>query len=501
MTRHPAAEPSAHEGFVPDAPIRCRDFRIGAIGAGFIMADVQLAAYREAGFPVVAIASRTPAKAAQVAQRHGIATVHETPEALIRDPQVQIVDIAYPPDQQPALIRLALAQPHVKGVLAQKPLALDLETARALAEEAQRAGKPLSVNQNMRFDQSMRVSAQTVSRVLRDPAGCTPETRERVEAAIRSTRDVQNLAASHLASNRSMTVAAVIPQIAASVFAETLQGLSNVLLQAGYQVIIGHSDYSHEREEDVVRSLLGRRPDAFFLVGTRHTDAVREMLQRAAIPVVETWAWTRKPIDQLVGFSNHEAIAAAVAYVQRRGYARPVFVAAARPGDDRARERLEGYVSGMARHYAGQPARSVVMEDLPYTMGSGRARRPAARAVSGQRRAAVLQRPAGRRRAAGLPAPGHRSAAPAGHRRLRRLRGRARTQSRADHGGRAHGAHGRGGRAHAGAAAARRAGGGAPARSGLRADRARQRLSPFCVFSQVVIAVELCHPPHQCQAP
>ena len=224
------------------------------------------------------------------------------------------------------------------------------------------------------------VSAQTVSRVLRDPEGCTPQTRERVEAAIRSTRYVQNLAASHLASNRSMTVAAVIPQIAASVFAETLQGLSNVLLQAGYQVIIGHTDYSHEREEAVVRSLLGRRPDAFFLVGTRHTDAVREMLARAAIPVVESWAWTRKPIDQLVGFSNQEALAAAVAYAQRRGYRHPTFVGAARPGDDRARERLDGYTTGMARHYPGQAPRSLVVENLPYTMGSGSTLLEAARA-------------------------------------------------------------------------------------------------------------------------
>ncbi|WP_265307353.1 Gfo/Idh/MocA family protein [Verminephrobacter eiseniae] len=147
---------------MPDAPIRCREFRIGTVGAGFIMADVQLAAYREAGFPVVAIASRTRSKAAEVAQRHGIATVHDDPEALIRDPQVQIVDIAYPPDLQPALIRLA--QPHVKAVLAQKPLALDLETASALAEEARRAGKLLSVNQNMCFDQSMRVLKQLLDR-------------------------------------------------------------------------------------------------------------------------------------------------------------------------------------------------------------------------------------------------------------------------------------------------------------------------------------------------
>ena len=95
-------------GFAPDAEIRCRDYRIGCIGAGFIMADVHLAAYKEAGFPVVAIASRTPEKAAEVAKRWGIGRVHATPEALIEDPEVEIVDIAFPPDQQPALIRHAL---------------------------------------------------------------------------------------------------------------------------------------------------------------------------------------------------------------------------------------------------------------------------------------------------------------------------------------------------------------------------------------------------------
>lgn len=154
----------------PDAPIRCRDYRIGAIGAGFIMADVQLAAYREAGFPVVAIASRTPERAETVARRWDIPRVHADPIALIEDPDVQIVDIAFPPDQQPALIRHALKQPHVKAVLAQKPMALDYQTARALAAEAEAAGKLLSVNQNMRYDQSIRVLRQLLDAgVLGDP--------------------------------------------------------------------------------------------------------------------------------------------------------------------------------------------------------------------------------------------------------------------------------------------------------------------------------------------
>ncbi len=130
------------------------------------MADVHLAAYHDAGFPVVAIASRTEAHAATVAKRWGIPKVWATPEQLIEDPEVDIVDVAYPPDLQPALVRHALRQPHIKAILAQKPLALDHATARELVAEAAAAGKVLSVNQNMRFDQSMRVLKQILDRDL-----------------------------------------------------------------------------------------------------------------------------------------------------------------------------------------------------------------------------------------------------------------------------------------------------------------------------------------------
>jgi len=215
------------------------------------------------------------------------------------------------------------------------------------------------------------VSAQTVSRVLREPDGCMPETRARVHAAIRATRYVQNLAASHLASNRSMTIAVVLPFIAASIFAETVQGLSDELRPHGYQIIIGHTDYDLQREEAVVRSLLGRRPDAFFLVGTKHSQITTELLSHAQVPVVESWSWTRQPIDQLVGFSNHDALIETVAYAKRKGYRRPVFVASIQPGDDRAHERLEGYLHGMRQQFGNQPPRQLVVDDLPYHLSSG----------------------------------------------------------------------------------------------------------------------------------
>ena len=129
---------------------------IGAIGAGFIMRDIHLVAYNEAGFNTVAIASRTPEHARAAAEQNAVGTVYDTWQELLDDPRVEIVDIAYPPDQQLEIVREACRRPHVKGILAQKPIAFTLEEAMEIVRVCRESGKTLGVNQNMRYDQSMR---------------------------------------------------------------------------------------------------------------------------------------------------------------------------------------------------------------------------------------------------------------------------------------------------------------------------------------------------------
>ena len=132
------------------------DYGIGVIGAGFIVRDIHLVSYNEAGFNTVAIASRTPEHARTAAEQHGIGTVYETWHELLDDPRIEIVDIAYPPDAQLEIVREACKRDHVKGILAQKPLAATLADAREIVRVCDAAGKKLGVNQNMRYDQSMR---------------------------------------------------------------------------------------------------------------------------------------------------------------------------------------------------------------------------------------------------------------------------------------------------------------------------------------------------------
>ena len=103
--------------YLPRLPRR-KDWRIGCIGAGFIMRDCHLVAYRQAGFNPVAIAARRPEQAREVAALHKLPRVHDTVAALLADTDIEILDVAVPPDRQAALIRQAVEH---KGSAARHP--------------------------------------------------------------------------------------------------------------------------------------------------------------------------------------------------------------------------------------------------------------------------------------------------------------------------------------------------------------------------------------------
>ena len=144
--------------YLPPKPRRL-DYGIGCIGAGFIMRECHLVAYRNAGFRVVAIATRPEGRpqAEEVARLRQIPHVYSTVEELLVDPEIEIVDIAVPPHALLDVVRrVASARSRVKGVLAQKPLGLNFAQAVEIVELCEGAGITLGVNQNMRYDQSVR---------------------------------------------------------------------------------------------------------------------------------------------------------------------------------------------------------------------------------------------------------------------------------------------------------------------------------------------------------
>ncbi|MBB02024.1 MAG: oxidoreductase [Planctomyces sp.] len=162
--------------FRPQLPID-RSVPIGCIGAGFIMADCQLPAYRQQGLNPTAIAARTTSRAAEVADRHQL-KLHEDIDSLLNDESIPVLDIAVPPDAQLPLIRKAVTRPHICGILAQKPLADNFADACEIVRLCREAGITLAVNQNMRYDQAVRACQQLLTDgVLGEPVFATLDMR------------------------------------------------------------------------------------------------------------------------------------------------------------------------------------------------------------------------------------------------------------------------------------------------------------------------------------
>ena len=163
--------------YLPHFPAKT-DFGIGCIGAGFIMRDIHLVAYKNAGFNVVALASRTSENARAVAKIRNIPKVYDSWQTLLDDPRVEIVDIAFPPDLQHDIIREAVRRPHIRAILAQKPLAMNYLEASQIVQLCAQNGKKLGVNQNMRYDQSIRALKTLLNRgILGSPVLGTIELR------------------------------------------------------------------------------------------------------------------------------------------------------------------------------------------------------------------------------------------------------------------------------------------------------------------------------------
>lgn len=130
---------------------------VAIVGCGAIAKDHHLPAYGGYGVDVVGVYDPDHAATAGVRERFPfVRRVYATLDDVLADDEVVAVDIATRPDVRPELILRAVAAG--KHVLAQKPLALDLATARTVVDAAERAGVRLAVNQNGRWAPQWRAA-------------------------------------------------------------------------------------------------------------------------------------------------------------------------------------------------------------------------------------------------------------------------------------------------------------------------------------------------------
>jgi LacI family gluconate utilization system Gnt-I transcriptional repressor len=221
------------------------------------------------------------------------------------------------------------------------------------------------------------VTAITVSRYLRQPQRVAARTAVAIARALDATGYVPNKQAGALASagaGNSRMVAALIPSIANSIFAETVQGLADTLQGSGCELLLAATNYSSQREEEQLRALMGWYPSAIVVTGRRHSAGALALLRQArerGAPVIEIWDHHRDDTGfTQIGFDHAEVGRAMAMHLIERGHKSLAYLDSGVAEDFRAHERGQGFLAEARRRRVA--ARRLVAPLAGEAMQAGR---------------------------------------------------------------------------------------------------------------------------------
>jgi predicted dehydrogenase len=124
------------------------DVRAAVIGTGFI-GTVHVEELRRIGVQVRGVLGSTPERGAARAEALGVGHAYPTLDAILDDPQVDVVHVTSPNNLHVPQARAILAAG--KHVVCEKPLAMTAAESAGLVEDAARSGLVNAVNFNIRF--------------------------------------------------------------------------------------------------------------------------------------------------------------------------------------------------------------------------------------------------------------------------------------------------------------------------------------------------------------
>ena len=131
-----------------------------------------------------------------------------------------------------------------------------------------------------------RVSTATVSRVLNNTGPVKRSTRARVLKAIEAVKYSPNLHARSLAGGQSRSIGVIVSNIDNPFFLDVYRAVETRAHDAGYEVIMAHTDYTSERLVSSIRLMIGRRVAGLAAIVSEMDSALIAELSAQRIPVV-----------------------------------------------------------------------------------------------------------------------------------------------------------------------------------------------------------------------
>ena len=218
------------------------------------------------------------------------------------------------------------------------------------------------------------VSAKTVSRVFNDDPHVTPETRERVQWAMKKLNFVPNMLARSFRTGATDVVGVAVPDIADPFFAAMTSSIEEEMVARGQAVVVTSLGHDPSREPQTLEALLRRQLSGLIVASiSREHSYLAAWSARTPMVFVDRAA---KGVDIPSVIEDDLAGAkAAVRHLIEHGHRRIAFVGVS-TYITTTRRRLAGYRAALREHgIAVDPDLILVASDSPAGAADDLARR------------------------------------------------------------------------------------------------------------------------------
>lgn len=192
------------------------------------------------------------------------------------------------------------------------------------------------------------VSIATVSRALTRPEAVRPGTIEKVQRAIERLHYTPNAMASSLRRQRSEIVVVVVPDIHNPFYSGIVQGIGNLAMEEGYQILLGETKNQQARMDRYAAMLQRKQADGLIIIGSMLPTQFEAASKDQTLPMVVACEYFEGLPLPGVRIDNVEAAAEAVAYLVAIGHRR-IGTISGPLGNRLGADRLNGYKLGMTR--------------------------------------------------------------------------------------------------------------------------------------------------------
>ncbi|KXF80524.1 transcriptional regulator [Enterovibrio coralii] len=189
------------------------------------------------------------------------------------------------------------------------------------------------------------VTKMTVSRYLRNPERVAKETGKRIQLAVNDLGYVPNRVPDILSNGASRTIGVVVPSMKHPVFQYVIEGIEAAAEASGYEVMLAHSGFELDSEEQRIQTLLSFNVDGLILAESHHSQRSLRMIETAGIPFIDVLDAEEGEESPRVGIDNELAALSMVALMIERGYKKIVCLSA-RKGIQ-TDTKIKGYIAAM----------------------------------------------------------------------------------------------------------------------------------------------------------